>query len=130
MDKRLASAALFAAVMLPLFGQELTSTPDKTMGLENVPMPERNRWKARMIAPVDFRNAPAEDVMLTGFADLSVASLMTPSLTTVHQDREQMAQAAFWRLMERIERPSLPPCDIFLPSQLVVRTSTERSRTK
>ena len=68
-----------------------------------------------------------EDVMLTGFADLSVASLMTPQLTTVRQNREQMAQAAFRRLMERIENPSLPPCDIFLPAPLVVRGSTEKN---
>ena len=65
-----------------------------------------------------------EDVMLTGFADLSVASLMTPQLTTVRQNREQMAEAAFRRLMERIANASLPPCDIFLPAPLVVRGST------
>ena len=66
-----------------------------------------------------------EDVMLTGFADLPIASLMTPSLTTVRQDREQMAQAAFRRLMERIACPSLPPCDVFLTAQLIVRGSTK-----
>lgn len=66
-----------------------------------------------------------EDVMLTGFADLSVASLMTPQLTTIRQSREQMAQAAFRRLMERIADPSLPPCDIFLPAPLVARGSTK-----
>ena len=64
--------------------------------------------------------------MLTGFADLSIASLMTPTLTTVRQNREQMAQTAFRRLVERMENPSLPPCDIFLPSPLVVRESTNR----
>lgn len=71
-----------------------------------------------------------EDVMLTGFADLPVAALMTPTLTTVRQSREQMAQAAFRRLMERIADPSLPPCDIFLPALLVVRESTERKSVK
>lgn len=65
-----------------------------------------------------------EDVMLTGFADLPIAALMTPPLTTVRQNREQMAQAAFRRLMERIDNPSLPPCDIFIPALLVERTST------
>jgi len=69
-----------------------------------------------------------EDVMLTGFADLPVAALMTPPLTTVRQNREQMAQSAFRRLMERIANPSLPPCDIFLPAQLVVRESTRRGK--
>jgi len=65
-----------------------------------------------------------DDVMLTGFADLPVAALMTPPLTTVHQNREQMASAAFCRLMERIDNPLIPPCDVFLPAQLVVRGST------
>ena len=67
-----------------------------------------------------------EDVMLTGFADLPIAALMTPPLTTVRQDREQMARTAFRRLMERIADPSLPPCDLFLPSSLVARGSTAR----
>ena len=71
-----------------------------------------------------------EDVMLTGFADLPVAALMSPPLTTVRQNREQMAQSAFRRLMERIADPALPPCDIFLPANLVVRGSTERGRKK
>ena len=65
-----------------------------------------------------------EDVMLTGFADLPVASLMSPKLTTVHQNREMMAHMAFKRLMDRINDPSLPPCDFFLPSNLVIREST------
>ena len=68
-----------------------------------------------------------EDVMLTGFADLQIASLMTPQLTTIRQNREQMAQAAFCRLMARIEDPSFPPCDMFLPAPLVVRGSTEKN---
>ena len=71
-----------------------------------------------------------EDVMLTGFADLSMAALMSPPLTTIRQNREQMAQAAFRRLMERIADLSLPPCDLFLPAQLVVRESTERKSVK
>ena len=68
-----------------------------------------------------------EDVMLTGFADLSIASLMTPPLTTIRQNREQMAQAAFRRLMARIDDPSLPPCDFFLPAPLIARGSTEKN---
>jgi len=31
-----------------------------------------------------------KDVLLTGFADMPVASLMTPSLTTIRQNRDQM----------------------------------------
>ena len=69
-----------------------------------------------------------QDVMLTGFADMPIASLMTPRLTTVHQNREQMARAAFDRLMARIANPDLPPSDIFLLSQLIVRESTSRNK--
>lgn len=71
-----------------------------------------------------------EDVMLTGFADLQIASLMTPPLTTIRQNREQMARAAFRRIMARIDDPSLPPCDIFLPAPLIARGSTGGSTTK
>lgn len=67
-----------------------------------------------------------EDVLLTGFADLPVASLMTPPLTTIRQDREEMARAAFRRISDRIANPSLPPCDLFLPATLVERDSTAR----
>ena len=69
-----------------------------------------------------------QDVMLTGFADMPISSLMTPRLTTVHQNREQMARSAFERLMARIADPDLPPSDIFLPSQLIVRESTSRNK--
>lgn len=67
-----------------------------------------------------------QDIMLTGFADLPVASLMTPPLTTVRQDRVLMARTAFRRLLERIRNPSLSPCDIFLPAPLIIRGSTMR----
>ncbi len=73
-------------------------------------------------------NVP-QDVMLTGFADLPVASLMTPTLTTVHQNRELLARTAFKRLMDRIREPNLPPCDIFIPSNIVVRESSSRTKT-
>ena len=69
-----------------------------------------------------------QDIMLTGFADLQIASLMSPKLTTVHQNREMMAHMAFKRLMDRINDPSLPPCDFFLPSNLVARESTLSSK--
>lgn len=68
------------------------------------------------------------DVLLTGFADLSIASLMTPPLTTVRQDRAEIARATFRRLLARIAEPSLPPCSLFLPSPLVARGSTAKRR--
>ena len=66
-----------------------------------------------------------QDVLLTGFADLSIAALTTPPLTTIRQDRVAIARAAFARLLARIAHPQLPPCELFLPAPLVVRDSTK-----
>ena len=64
--------------------------------------------------------------MLTGFADLPIASLTTPQLTTIRQSRDKMGGAAFKRLLERIENPELPANEILFPAQLVVRDSTKK----
>ncbi len=67
-----------------------------------------------------------QDVLLTGFADLQIAKLMSPPLTTIHQDRLAIARTAFNRLLVRIENAALPASEIFLPAPLVVRDSTTR----
>ena len=68
--------------------------------------------------------AVPKDVMLVGFADLPIASLMTPKLTTIRQDRNQMGRMAFKRLQERMVDRGLPPNEILFPATLVVREST------
>ena len=67
-----------------------------------------------------------DDVMLAGFDDVQIASIMTPQLTTVRQPCEGIAEAAFSALLERMRRPSVPPREILLPASLVVRESTRR----
>lgn len=69
-----------------------------------------------------------EDVLLTGCADLPIASLMTPRLTTIRQCRDQMGAAAFRRLVARIENPSLPATEILFPAPLIVRESTRKQK--
>ncbi len=66
-------------------------------------------------------------VAVSGFNDLRIASLLTPSLTTMRIPCEQIAEAAFMRLVTRIGSSSLPPTEILLPVELVVRESTETS---
>jgi len=66
------------------------------------------------------------DVLLTGMNDLQIAMLLTPPLTTVHLPCEQIAEAAFYRLLARMATPSLPPTEVYLPVSLVVRDSTGR----
>ena len=67
-----------------------------------------------------------KDVLLTGFADLPIAALMSPPLTTIRQERDQLGGRAFKRLLERIANPTLPANEIFFPAPLVARESTKK----
>lgn len=65
-----------------------------------------------------------DDIQLTGFDDIRIASLVSPPLTTIHQPCADIARTAFHRLLARIANPALPPTELLLPSPLVVRAST------
>ena len=78
MHRVIVFAAVSAVAMLPLCGQELIYAPGKTMGLENVPPPERNRWKARMISPAGFRDAPLVECREADFFTLEYGSPLKP----------------------------------------------------
>lgn len=67
-----------------------------------------------------------DDLLVTGFNDLSYATLLDPPLTTIHVPCEAIAKMAFAALMERLADPSLPPRECYLPAPLVVRGSTTR----
>ena len=69
-----------------------------------------------------------DDLLVTGFNDLSYATLLEPQLTTIRVPCEAIAQMAFAALMERLADPSLPPRECYLPAPLVVRGSTDRFR--
>ena len=66
------------------------------------------------------------DLLVTGFNDLSYATLLDPPLTTIHVPCEAIAQTAFATLMTRLADPTLPPRECYLPAPLVVRSSTAR----
>ena len=68
------------------------------------------------------------DILLTGFADMAIASLMSPPLTTIRQERDKMGAAAFRRLLERMNNPGAPANEMLFPAPLVVRESTKRRR--
>ena len=68
------------------------------------------------------------DVLVTGFNDLRIANLLSPPLTTMRVPCEDIARAAFFRLVSRISDPKLPPTRICLPVELVERESTMRMR--
>ena len=69
------------------------------------------------------RNVP-EEIMLAGFDDVQIASVMTPQLTTIRQPCDGIAEAAFAALVERLRNPSQHPREILLPAPLIIREST------
>jgi len=63
------------------------------------------------------------DIRVVGFDDVKYATLVSPSLTTIHQPCRDIAKIAFQTMMERLSEPSLPARSIFLEPNLVVRES-------
>lgn len=68
--------------------------------------------------------AVPRDVSLTGFDDMSLASIMHPPLTTVAQDVEQMAERAIDILTLMIRDKPVPETGETISMRLVVREST------
>jgi len=72
-------------------------------------------------------NVP-RDVKMGGFDDVKYASLLSVPLTTIHQPCAEIGAAAVRALVERVHNPKLPPRDILLNFELVVRESTSGAR--
>jgi DNA-binding LacI/PurR family transcriptional regulator len=60
---------------------------------------------------------------LVGIDDVRYASLLPVPLTTVHQPCHEIGEVAIAAMIERIARPQLPPREILLDCELVVRKS-------
>jgi LacI family transcriptional regulator len=65
-----------------------------------------------------------DDVSIVGCNDMPFAGRFAPPLTTISVAREQMGRSAAELLLELIEDPQLPPRQIVITPELVVREST------
>ena len=70
----------------------------------------------------DFGLRVPEDMSVTGFDDIE-AALLNPPLTTVQAFPEQVGKRLAQMLLERLDRPELPPQHSLIPTQLVKRES-------
>lgn len=61
---------------------------------------------------------------IVGFDDIRLASLVSPTLTTIHIDKYQLGQEAVGRLLETLTCPDAPTQTICLDVSLIVREST------
>lgn len=66
-------------------------------------------------------------VKLAGFDDVRCASVMTPSLTSIHQPCKEIACVAVEMLYRRMKFPDSPVWTVMLDAPLVVRESTAGS---
>ena len=67
------------------------------------------------------RNVP-EDVSVVGFDDIVLAEAVEPQLTTIHQPRREIGQAAMKLLIEQLSGGGAPS-NLVLPTRLVERRS-------
>jgi DNA-binding LacI/PurR family transcriptional regulator len=64
-----------------------------------------------------------EDVRIVGFDDVKYARLLPVPLTTIHQPCQNLGKVAISVMLDRIANPELPPREVLLDCDLVVRKS-------
>jgi len=82
-------------------------------------------------AAAELGLAIPRDLSVVGFADLDLASFLSPPLTTLRQQPEEIGRRAAQILLDRIADPAAPaqPVKLRLPVDLVARASTARPQT-
>lgn len=66
-----------------------------------------------------------DDVALAGFDDLDFAATLEPPLTTIRQRVQEQGMEAARSLLRLLEDPSSGPHRVILPTELIVRASTD-----
>jgi len=64
-----------------------------------------------------------EDIRIVGIDDVKYARLLPVPLTTLHQPCRDLGRIAMGTMLERIANPDLPPRDVLLRCDLVMRKS-------
>lgn len=64
------------------------------------------------------------DIRIAGIDDVKYARLLPVPLTTLHQPCKDIGRTALAVMLERISNPDLPPRDVLLGCQLIVRGSS------
>lgn len=68
------------------------------------------------------------DISVIGFNDLSFSAFLSPALTTIRIEREELGRVAVRRLVERAQTPSLTPVQFSVATRLIERQSVARAR--
>jgi DNA-binding LacI/PurR family transcriptional regulator len=68
-----------------------------------------------------------EDIAIVGIDDVKYARLLPVPLTTLHQPCRDIGRMAIAVMLDRMANPDLPPRDVLLRCELVVRKSCSAS---
>lgn len=70
-----------------------------------------------------------DDLAVVGFDDVVYSTLLSVSLTTMHQPFAAIARTALRAMVERVANPRIDPRQLLLTARLVVRDSSPEPRT-
>ncbi len=76
-------------------------------------------------ATQDKLNIP-QDLSIVGYDDIHLSKYMTPALTTIHQPKHHLGQAAVDTLLARLADPTLAPQIVQLDPTLVIRNTVAK----
>jgi DNA-binding LacI/PurR family transcriptional regulator len=83
-------------------------------------------WVMRVLSEEGYRIP--EDVSVVGYDDLATTAFLSPPLTTVRIEREELGALAVRRLLERAATPALTPIRVELATRLIERESVAPAR--
>ena len=66
-----------------------------------------------------------DDVVVTGFDNVDISQISHPSITTINQPKYQLGYTACELLIEKLKVKDLPPRQLFLNTELIIRESTK-----
>ncbi|MCI8830574.1 MAG: substrate-binding domain-containing protein [Lachnospiraceae bacterium] len=67
-----------------------------------------------------------QDVAVTGFDNVDISQATSPSITTINQPKYQLGYMACEFLLERLKNPNMPPKQVSLNTELIIRESTQK----
>lgn len=71
-----------------------------------------------------------DDISILGFDDIPQSAVICPALTTVRQPLEQMGRVATQMLLDILKNPEKEVDQIKLPTELIIRGSTQSPKNK